>query len=190
VPLTPFQKRKLARMFAVLDIDRDGYLDRDDYVARVQRLAEVCGWAEDAPEYVRSLGFANDEWESLAESADGDGDGRVSLEEYLQYGDDFLDDRQAVQSYARGDAQLLFDAMDSDGDGRITVAEYRRYLEVCGADASGADSFFAHADLDEDGRISRREMAHAIEEFLLSEDPRAGGNFLFGPVNHDTAMGG
>jgi hypothetical protein len=26
-------------------------------------------------------------------------------------------------------------------------------------------------------------MAHAIEEFLLSEDPRAGGNFLFGPLD-------
>jgi Ca2+-binding EF-hand superfamily protein len=183
VPLTSFQKRKLARMFSVLDVNGDGFVDQTDYVSRVDRLARICGWEADSEEYTRNLRFALDGWESLRESADIDGDGRVSLDDFLRYGDAFLDDRQAVHSYARGDAQLLFDAMDSDGDGKLTVHEYRRYLEVCGADASGADTFFAHADVDEDGRITRQEMAHAIEEFLLSEDPRAGGNFLFGPLD-------
>jgi hypothetical protein len=31
--------------------------------------------------------------------------------------------------------------------------------------------------------MTRAEMAHAFEEFLVSEDPAAGGNFLFGAID-------
>ena len=109
----------------------------------------------------------------------------MTLEEFLRYGENFLDDRDAVRAYARGDVQLIFDAMDVDGDGRLTVAEYRAYLRACGADDAIADAFFAHADLDEDGRVTRDELSHAVQEFLLSENPDAAGNYLFGPILPD-----
>ena len=182
VPLTPFQKRKIETMFAMLDTDRDGRVAAGDFTRRVDAVARLRGWGEGSPELERNRRFATDEWESLVEGADADGDGSVTRDEYLRYAELFLGDRDGVRAYARGDVQLLFDAMDTDADGRISLDEYRGYLEVCGVDAAGADSFFAHADLDEDGRITRSEMTHAVEEFLLSEDPAAGGNFLFGPI--------
>ena len=182
MPLTPFQQRKLGRMFSVLDVNGDGRIERADFVRRVEAFARLRGWAEGSPQHERNFGFAQEEWENLAGSADVDEDGGVTREEFLRWADVFLSDRDGVAAYARGDVQLLFDAMDGDGDGKITVDEYRTYLEVCGADASGADAFFAHADLNEDGRITRAEMTHAMEEFLLSQNPEAGGNFLFGPV--------
>src|SRR5512142_914004 len=119
MPLTAFQKRKLARMFAVLDLDRDGYLQRSDYTRRVDAVARMKGWTQESPEDQRNLRFALQDWEGLCESADVD-----------------QDDRDAVRSYSRGDAQLLFDAMDTDGDGKISLDEYRAYLDVCGIDAS------------------------------------------------------
>jgi Ca2+-binding EF-hand superfamily protein len=182
VPLTAFQQRKLERMFELLDLNGDGLVDRADFVQRVEAFARLRGWGQGSPELERNLAFALEEWENLRETADTDEDGGVTREEFLRYGDVFLDDRDAVRAYARGDVQLLFDAMDTDGDGRIARDEYRAYLEVHGVDAAGADLFFDHADLDENGRISRREMAHAVEEFLLSQDPDAAGNFLFGPL--------
>lgn len=185
MPLTAFQKRKLARMFAVLDLDRDGYLQRSDYTRRVDAVARMKGWTQESPEYQRNLRFALQDWEGLCESADVDQDGRVSREEFMHYADVFLDDRDAVRSYSRGDAQLLFDAMDTDGDGKISLDEYRAYLDVCGIDASAAKEFFEYADLDESGLITRTEMSHAIEEFLLSENPRAAGNLLFGPLGDE-----
>lgn len=181
MPLTPFQRTKLARMFDVLDVNGDGHIGVADYMRRVEALAHLRGWSDESSEYSRNMRFALEEWQSLSESADVNDDGEVSRAEFLRYGDTFLDDRDAVRAYARGDVQLLFDAMDTDGDGKITRDEYRAYLEVCRVDASAADVFFAHADLNEDGRITRAEMAHAVEEFLLSEDPDSGGNFLFGP---------
>jgi len=180
--LSAFQKRKLARMFEVLDADGDGFVARSDYTRRVDAVARREGWAEDAPERARNERFALQSWEALAESADQDEDGRVGRDEFMRWADIFLDDREAVRAYARGDIQLLFDAMDTDGDGRISQDEYRRYLEICGADTSAAGTYFAYADLDENGRIGRDEMSHAFEEFLLSENPQAAGNFLFGPL--------
>ncbi len=186
MPLSPFRKRKLAHMFSILDQNGDGQIDRRDFVGRVEALAELREWPPGSPEFGRNLQFALEEWQHLRESADTDDNGAVTREEFLRYGDVYLDDRQAVRAYARGDAQLLFDAMDTDRDGKVTLDEYRRYLEVCGVGSSAADAFFMHADLDLDGAITRVEMAHAVEEFLLSEDPTAGGNYLFGPLeSHD-----
>ena len=183
MPLTPFGRRKLDRMFSVFDVDRDGRVNRADYLRRVEAVARLRGWDEASPERVRNLEFALEEWRSLCESADVDEDGQVTREEFLRYAETFLDDRSAVRAYARGDVQLLFDAMDLDADGRVSADEYRAYLEVCGMDTSGAAAFFAHADVNEDGRITRDEMAHAVEEFLVSENPASGANSLFGPLD-------
>ena len=181
--LTPFQKRKLARMFAALDVDGDGFLQRSDYTRRVEAVARLKQWTPESPEYARNLRVALQDWDGLRESADADDDERVSFDEFMRYADIFLDDRDAVRSYSRGDTQLLFDAMDADADGKISLEEYRTYLQVCGIDESAAEDFFTYADLDESGRITRDEMGHAMEEFLLSENPRAAGNFLFGRLD-------
>lgn len=180
--LTDLQKRKLDRMFSILDVDGDGRIGRSDYTARVRALARLRGWAEGTPEYDRNLAFALEEWDNVVQSADADEDDGVSRAEFHRYADVFLGDRDAVRAYARGDTQLLFDAMDTDRDGKLSAEEYREYLQVCGADGSVAHAFFAHADLDGDGRLTRAEMAHAMEEFLLSTDPASGANTLFGPL--------
>ncbi len=182
MPLSSFQKKKLEQMFSIFDLNGDGRINWADYVRRMAALAEHCGWDANSPQYLRNHRFAEEEWAALCESADVDRDGDVTRDEFLRYGDRFLDNRSAVRAYARGDVQLLFDAMDTDADGSITVDDYRTFLEVSGADASAADAFFAHADIDRNGRITRSEMAHAFEEFLVSEDPGAGGNWLFGPL--------
>jgi Ca2+-binding EF-hand superfamily protein len=185
VPLTPFQKHKFRRMFSFLDLDGDGRVDRKDFLWRVETIARLEGWTRESPQYQRNLRFALEEWENLRESADANVDEAVTEDEFLRYAELFLTDRQMVRAYARGDAQLMLDAMDSDGDDRISLPEYRRYLEVCGAETSGAEAFFRHADLDEDGFITRAELAHAIEEFLLSDRSTSGGSYLFGPLGSD-----
>ncbi len=147
MPLTPFQKHKIRRLFAVLDVNRDGRVDRNDYIRRVQALARLSGWTEGSPEYERNLHSVLQEWESVRDSADLDDSGAVTVDEYLRYADIFLDDRDAVRAYARGDVQLLFDAMDTDGDGAITAAEHE----------AGSKKMFEKMDKDHDGKLSYSE---------------------------------
>lgn len=183
MPLTGFRRRKLNRMFEALDVDGDGVIRREDFEGRVAAVARMNGWAEGTPRYADYHRTCMEQWEGLAQMADANEDDQVTREEFLRSADVFLNDRESVRHYARGDVQLLFDAMDTDGDGRVTLDEYRRYLEVCGVDVRFAEVFFAHADLDENGRLIRREMADAVEDFLLGEDPAAAGSFLFGPLD-------
>lgn len=182
MPLTPFRARKIEKIFSTLDVDCDGVIGRADFLRRVQGIAELRGWTRESPEYRRNVAYSLEEWQNLRESADVDEDGTVTFEEYLRFGEIFLLDQEAVRAYARGDVQLLFDAMDTDGDGRITAPEYREFLEVCGIDSSGADRFFTRADIDQDGKISRAEMAYAFERFLVSDDPTETGTFPFGAM--------
>lgn len=183
MPLTPFQKRKIDRMFAALDLDGDGFIERSDYTDRVERVSRARRWRRDSPEYERNRHAALEHWDGLCEIADVDADGKVSRDEFQRYAEIFLDDRDAIRSYAHGDAQLLFDAMDTDSDDRVSAAEYRDYLAACGIDTAMADDFFDYADLDRDGFITRAELAHAVQEFLLSENPEAAGNYLFGALD-------
>jgi Ca2+-binding EF-hand superfamily protein len=183
VALTAFRKRKLGMLFDAMDVNRDGHVERADFVRRVETLARLRGWQPGSAPYQRNLEIALDEWQNLRESADVAENGRVAREEFLRYAEVFLTDRDAIRAYARGDVQLMFDAMDADGDGRITKEEYRLYLEACGLDASGADTFFAHADLNEDDHVTRAEMTHAVEEYLVSDDPASSSNVLFGPLD-------
>jgi Ca2+-binding EF-hand superfamily protein len=182
VALSPLLQRKLRRMFEIFDLDGDGRIAASDYLRRLDALAQLRGWDRSSPEYVRHLGRASEEWRNLMDTADTDEDRGVTWEEFIRFGEIFLDDADAVRAYARGDVQLLFDAMDADGDDRVTLDEYRTYLEVSGADASGADALFQHADRDGDGRMTRDEMARAFEEYLLSDEPDAPGNHFFGPL--------
>lgn len=190
MPLTPFQKQKIRRLFTVLDVNRDGLVDRSDFLHRVDALARLRAWSEASPEYVRNRHYVLEEWEAVRDSADLDDSGAVAFDEYLRYAEIFLDDPEAVQAYARGDVQLLFDAMDTDGDDAITLDEYWAYLAACGVDASAAEVFFQHADRDRDGAITRDEMARAVEEFLTAQDPKAAGNFMFGPLEGDGVAAG
>jgi Ca2+-binding EF-hand superfamily protein len=183
VSLSPLRTQKLNRMFDALDVNRDGVIRREDFDHRVAEVARINGWPDDAPQLAEYRRVSLEQWEGLVTMADANEDREVTREELLQSAEVFLNDRVSVRTYARGDVQLLFDAMDTDRDGKVTLAEYRRYLEVCGVDASAADAFFAHVDLDENGRLSRREMSDAVEEYLLGEDPTTPGNFLFGPLD-------
>src|SRR5690606_40953654 len=75
--LTPFQKHKIRRLFSVLDVNRDGRVDRNDFIRRAQALARLSGWTEGSPEYERNLRSVLEEWENVRDSADLDDSGAV-----------------------------------------------------------------------------------------------------------------
>src|SRR5262245_27991689 len=49
--LSPLQKAKLTRLFAVLDGDQDQKLERSDYEQIVANLAKIRGWQRGSLEY-------------------------------------------------------------------------------------------------------------------------------------------
>lgn len=180
--LSELQRKKMTRLFEVLDVNHDGFLEEADYTRRAEAFAGIRGWSDDSTQYREHLDFTREDWRSLRRFVDHDGDGWVTLEEFLAFAEMLVSDLQAVEAYAHTDALLLFKAMDADDDGRITAREYGGYLRVYDLDASLADDFFRRVDLDRDGFITGWELEEAMRDFLLSSDPEAAGNYLYGSL--------
>jgi Ca2+-binding EF-hand superfamily protein len=180
--LSELQRKKIHRLFEVMDVDGDGFLEEVDFTRRADVFAEMRGWTEGSSQYRDHLDFTRDDWRSLRDFADRDGDGRVTRAEFVAFSEDLLSDLQAVEAYAYTDALLIFKAMDADDDGRITAGEYGAYLRTYGLDESAAAEFFRRVDLDRDGYITAWELVEAMRDFLLSSEPEAAGNYLYGPL--------
>ncbi|MFF4590853.1 oxygenase MpaB family protein [Streptomyces sp. NPDC001388] len=111
-------QRSAQRFFAeVLDQTGDGHLDWPDLAAMARELSSRLDL--DEPEETRLYNAFADWWRELQTALDGDGDGRISAQEYAA----------AVPSLAGPAlirvAEVLFDATDKDGDQSIDADEYR-----------------------------------------------------------------
>ena len=153
------------RLFDAADDDGTGYLEK----AEGKIYLSSCGSLAEELDYL---------WIDLLRTADKNGDGRISKEEFLEYvlGDEELDesggfvDREherflELQLRLLGDAGdlcgRLFDAIDDDSSGYLTGKEGKIFLSCSGCDVEELDSLWA--DLlrstgrgDGDGRISRQ----------------------------------
>ena len=183
MPMSDFQRMKLARMFDVYDLNGDGFLEEEDFTRRAHQFAEERGWSNDSHDYREQLEFTRADWQNLREATDADRDGRVTRDEWLSFAEYMLADPDALDQYAYGDADMIFRAMDSDHDGKITADEYRMYLRVYHIDGVHARPLFERLDTDGDGFVTRDEILQALREYLFSDDFEAPGNFLYGPIS-------
>lgn len=177
--MTEFQRRKLALMFYRVDTSKDGYVERSDWEHQGQRIAELQGMKSGTAEYGRVISAYGALWDTYFRLADADGDGKVSLDEYLAGVEQFI----ALQGYSEDGLaknRAMFDAVDLDGDGVISIKEYVIVLKAQGCSDEDSRLAFSKLDLDRDGKISREEYARAIYDYHVSDDPNAPGNWFYG----------
>jgi juvenile hormone diol kinase len=179
--LTAFQKRKIANLFTVHDLNHDGALEKSDYVEYARRIAAKGGLGSGSPKHdqllSRFLGF----WEMLRQMADGSHDEKVTLREWFACFDRLLSSPTAGQDL-KPIGEAVFTMLDRNGDGNITLDEYKWLYSSGALDARLAADSFKRLDTDRDGRITTSELSMRLFEFFMSDDPNAPGTWLFGPV--------
>lgn len=182
--LGPLQEKKAAHYFDLIDEDGNGLIEVSDFALRAQRLATARNLtSEEERTVLRDQVVAW--WKHLCQIADFDGDDRVTLAEWKAYWESIQrgaaegerETLRTLEKAARGTLQ----AIDREGEGKITESEYADWLEAWGAE--GSEKAFRQLDRSGKGYLTEEDFVDAVREFYLSNDPKAPGNALYGPLS-------
>jgi Ca2+-binding EF-hand superfamily protein len=164
-----FQRDKIARIFAAMDVDGDGYLTEDDFRALTARWITL----RDDSDHTRLTTVMMNWWGTLRDTAGTD---QVAINDVLAVVDRLSQMPQAVT----GTAAAMFEAVDENADGWISPAEYRRLVEAWNGRETDTAEVFALLDLNHDGYLSRSEFTAHWTEFWAGDNPSAPGSWVFG----------
>lgn len=171
-------ERKFTSLFNWFDRTGDGYLTRSDF----QQIGEV--FAAVAPDE-SNKGALRDAfmlwWNVMGEAGALDTQGRIGRQQFIT----------AMHSHIAADAKTferlvmpvidaLMRALDTDKSGTLTADEYVRMYDALGIDPGTSGAAFQRLDRNGSGTITHDEFRTAIEEFYLSTDTEAPGNWLLG----------
>ena len=82
--LSPFVQRKVAMAFYKYDQSKNGLLEKEDLLLIGKKIAESFGFKEGDSKYQEVLEKYSLAWDRYLSAADTDGDGKVSLVEFLE----------------------------------------------------------------------------------------------------------
>ena len=134
----------LARRFA--DADKDG-----------NRALDFSEWARGVLPKPMCAQFTESTLRAWFKSADLDGDGRLSVEEYFIFALSFACDKLGVDAVVR-----LFQRYDPDRSGCLDLFEWQRACEDAGF-GSTAHSIFRSLDPDFSGTVDYRELGKVLK---------------------------
>jgi len=178
MPLTDFQKRKVHHLFNVEDANGNGVLQEDDYIIIAKKQLANSGIAEDSEDGHNFIKVYKDEFKRLAEAADTNKDGKITLDEYTKYFEKQIEKNDlkffedVVNSYMK--------AADTNHDGKLSLKEYSSLVGAVGVSAEQAKNNFEKMDTNKDGSLDVQEFIKALKGFLFSNDPTDSANNFLG----------
>jgi len=180
--LTELQLNKLEKFFYILDYDRNGAIERDDFVAIAENLCILWNIKEDDPEYDLTIRKFTEWWKQFNLFINNDSSDRASWDDWLNFAEERIvnGDEKIVNTYVDNYVGGIFDKFDSNKDGYINLDEFIDLFVAYRIEVRFAAKSFRKLDKNGDGRISRGELISAVKEFFRSSDPDAPGNWLFG----------
>ena len=173
-----YHLRKMRTRLTRLDINKDGYISREDYELMGKKLAEYSGMTGEQAEATTK------EFLKVADAINLKTGVKIPLEEAAKKASEsFLSmSSEEGKALVNDTHNLLFDAIDTNKDGHISVKEFKVYLMVAIPDIS--EDEVAHSfdtiDTDNNGEISREEFMAAAEDFILGVEESELSNAFFG----------
>lgn len=180
--LGDLRRRKLGKLFDIVDTDDDGMIDVADYEALGQRLAEHAGTPMTAAQVAEVRETFKQIWDEFQAGADKDGDGKVNKEEFIEslLVPQTLDPVKLVR-YIGLTCNLLFGLADADHNGRISEEEHIRVgTKVLRLTEAEAQTSFSKLDFWKKGYVTMDAYIVAYTEFITSPLSISSGNYLFG----------
>lgn len=180
--LSKLIKDKLEKFFYILDFDRNGVIEKDDFVGIAENLCILSGIKEGDPKYAEIIKRFEDGWTDFDLFVNGEPKGNANWDDWMHFAEQRLvgGDELAFNAYVQNYVGAMFDNFDADSDGYIDVDEFIDLFVAYRIEVRYAAKSFRKIDLNRDDLISRGELISSVKEFFRSEDPEAPGNWLFG----------
>jgi Ca2+-binding EF-hand superfamily protein len=182
--LSELQKKKFMVSFKMQDVNGNGYLELEDRLLVVKRLAEMNQLDINSAEYKTMHDFTVQLWEQILPHADSNKDGQVSLDEYLAYCEASIPaiQQMAKQGGSNPIAVYMFKMMDVDGSGQVSQSEWGKFTQAWGISEDPL-THFKRLDINSDGQLSFEEVMTLFYQFFTGDNPNDPGNYLFGSIN-------
>ncbi|KAB8161257.1 EF-hand domain-containing protein [Streptomyces sp. 3MP-14] len=165
----PVIDARLSKRFDKWDFDRNGVLEREDFVQEAARIARSFGKSADSPE-AEAL---RDAFVGLFDylSAQAGGSPTLTRDAYQQVASDLV--------YVQGEAAFnralgpvvsgLVGLADQNADRLISGEEFASWLTALGLDTASAKESFQKVDTDGDGQLSEEELLTAIRQYHFGQ---------------------
>ena len=165
-----------------LDLNKDGYMSREDYELMGRKLAEYSGMTKEQAESCYK------EFIKVADVLSLKPGVKIPLEEASQKATKVIlsntvtPERQKAALH--GSHNLLFDAIDTNKDGHISLEEFKVYFQVIAPATSEAEATcsFDAIDANKNGEISREEFLAAAEDFFNGVEETELSKVFMGPL--------
>jgi Ca2+-binding EF-hand superfamily protein len=184
--LSEFQKTKLTYFFGLYDLNKNGYLHLEDFTGIAEKLCEKMEYKSGSRHHEFLVRKTVALFYRLLNDIPHPEQQVIHLEEWLDFFEKAIlkaGKEENLEEYIEIIIGYLFDLFDENNDGYISVEEYKKVFEIYGIDIEYVDKAFDNLDLNKDYRLSRYELFHAVETFLISDDPLEKGNWIFGNWN-------
>lgn len=179
VMLSEVRKQKLTYLFMILDSNKNGLLQPDDFVMVADKICDILEYDENDKERLRLKLKALRLFVQLLTDM-GKSDVVVNLDEWYQLFDSRKVEPKSAKKYIFRTAAYIFNLFDQNEDRIISKKEYLDMFKIYNIDLQYSEVGFEKLDTNQDGQISLMEMVNGFRDFLMSSDPDAAGNWIFG----------
>lgn len=179
--LTELQIDKLERFFYVLDYDRNGIIEKEDFIGIAENLCILWRIKEGEEKYDLIKSRFEEGWNHFNLFVNNNS-GKANWDHWLQFAEQVIvnGDEAIFSEYVDEFVGEIFDNFDTDNDGYINLDEYIDLLVGYRIEVRFAAKSFRKLDRNHDDLISRGELISAVKEFFRSDNPDDPGNWLFG----------
>lgn len=181
--LSEFQTRKLTYFFGLLDLNKNGFLQLSDFTEISERIRQKLDYNDASSEHKFLVDTSVRFFHRLLADIPHADNQVIKLQEWLEFFDaEIISSREedVLDEYVEMIIGFLFDLFDDNHDGYISVEEYADIFLIYGIDIKYSAKAFIKLDLNQDDKLSRYELLHAVETFLTSDEREEKGNWVFG----------
>lgn len=179
--LSDTQKRKIHHLFNVLDIDRNGFLQPEDFVNVGKKIVTLLGLDLNSRAARLILLKSHRLFVQLLTDLKNP-ELSLTLWDWIEFFRDQIEDKEAsiLEHYIHRTTRHIFDLFDINRDKLISREEYADMLTIYNINQETTIQGFKELDSNKDNYISADEMVIGLRNFFNSSDPEADGNLIFG----------